>query len=366
MKKILVLTNYPVSYRLPLYNKLYDIYGKHNIRFLFLEGNDNNKKTISFYSGNDFHNVSEIISQNSKLGISYRIIKLLLKYRPNIIIVGGFPYYVIPLCFISFFIKADLYNWWGGTVLSEKNISSIKKIYRLIFSKFFTGGIFYSKLAEDYFKTINPKIKRSFILGNNTQDADFIYSKYSVIKQKCQNNGKVIFISVGFQSDNKNTIVLLQACILLKDFFNDFEIQIIGGGEELQILIEFARNNQLPVKFWGFKQPNETLEIMSQSDVFIHPSKKDRWPQTYTEAICLGLPVLISNKSGVCDDYVNEFPELVLFDPLRVDEIARKMLLLIENKEIRKKLADKAKQVALSKDGISGAYILSDFLERNC
>jgi glycosyltransferase involved in cell wall biosynthesis len=363
--KVLIISNHPVVYRVDFFNALATEVEDVEFKFIFIADQHLHKEKISVYKGEKFIDNSIIIKPQSKLSIVWLLLMKIIQQKPDIIIVGGFSFYVPLLSVLSIGLRFKIVNWWGGTTLSESP-GKMKKFYGKILALFIKGGIFYSQLAEDYFlNCIKPKLKYSLILGNNTRDAEKFMNKINKFKRQRDEDEKGIlrFITIGFQNETKNSYRLLEAFSLLKQKnIDNIELHIVGNGNELPRLIEYSKRDNLPVIFHKQLSPDKTMEILANSDIFIHPSYYDRWPQTYTEAICAGLPVLISNRAGVYDDYIKKFADDVLFDPMDINDIADKMENLIKNSDLRRNLAVQTRQIALKNNGITGAKKLADFL----
>lgn len=364
-KKILLVSNFPVNYRVDFYNELFRLFGYDYIRFAFVESSERHVRAISVYGGEPFHACSQVIDDVSLLRVLFKIARLLLEFRPDVVVITGFPYYLFGMMVYRILTPCRFVVWWAGTDHSEHDRSLLRMIYRRFFSRLYSDGVFYSRLSLDYYKKISVHLRRAYILGNNTRDSHKIYRAYKGDKitlrpqrQKCA----LCFITVGFQSQRKNTMRLLEAAKLLKESALVFELVVIGDGDELPILRAYASQHDLPVTFHGSKSPHETLQLMSEADAMIHPSIKDQWPQTYTEAICLGLPVLISKLSGVDDNYVSRFADEVVFNPFDISDIAQKMRSLIESPDLVSRLGAAALEVAFQHDGLTGAKDVYDFL----
>lgn len=368
-KKILLMSNFPVNYRVDFYNELFRLVGFDHIRFAFVESSELHVRGISVYEGEPFHVCSQVIDDVSVPRVLFKIARLLWQFRPDVVVITGFPYYLFGMMIYRIFAPSRFVIWWAGTDHSERDRSVMRMIYRRFFSRLYSDGIFYSRLSLAYYKKISAHLQRAYILGNNTRDSHKIYRLHKSNKinlRLLRPKGGLCFISIGFQSPMKNTMRLLEAVRFLKDSDLVFELVVIGDGEELPRLQSYAFKHHLPVIFHGAKSPHETLELMSEADAMIHPSLKDRWPQTYTESICLGLPVLISNLSGVDDDYVSRFADEVVFDPCDISDIARKMQSLIESPELVSRLGAAALETAFQHDGLTGAKDVYDFLNGSC
>jgi glycosyltransferase involved in cell wall biosynthesis len=102
---------------------------------------------------------------------------------------------------------------------------------------------------------------------------------------------------------------------LLVDAFEDFHIDqpdsilwIVGDGSEKvkferQIVSKGLQNH---VKFWGSRFGIEKENILTQMDVFAHPSRYVGLPSSILEAAAFGLPVLVTEATNL-GDFVRQY-----------------------------------------------------------
>lgn len=81
---------------------------------------------------------------------------------------------------------------------------------------------------------------------------------------------------------------------------------LVGEGEFKYILQEYAGEKSLPnVIFPGFKNQTELPEYYAAADVFVLPSGEgETWGLVVNEAMCFGLPVILSDMVGSSADLV--------------------------------------------------------------
>lgn len=267
--KILVLTNIPVSYRVDLFNLLKNS-EKYNTRFSFIsESGLANRDSICVFSGEQF--LEDAIFYKNRYSIIRGIMLLfdIVKDRPFFVVNGGMSLRIIFLCFYKVAFKKKLIVWWAGTSLSEQGGGILKVLYRKIVTKFVDGVIFYSPLALEYYKNLNPHISNYAVIGNNTRDT----RKYSQKVMSCKVPkyvNEIVFLTVGFQTAQKNTIAILEAFKMLRKYESKIRLVVAGDGPELPKLKSFCHDNKLyNVEFVGHIFPDDIVEIYAKSDVYI-------------------------------------------------------------------------------------------------
>ncbi|WP_033168332.1 glycosyltransferase family 4 protein [Clostridium sp. KNHs205] len=114
---------------------------------------------------------------------------------------------------------------------------------------------------------------------------------------------KFLMCSVGEVNKNKNHIVILKALRSMND--NNIIYLICGSGKRLDYLKKIANryNIQNNVKFLGHRQ--DIAEILSVSDCFAFPSKREGLGMAALEAMAAGLPLLVSDSRGTREYSIN-------------------------------------------------------------
>lgn len=360
--KLYLITNMPAAYRVDLYNLLQKKLVT-DIKFCFLrEPGIDYKKSIGVFEEEPFLRQSTFYEEKIGITRAVRLLVDLVADCPDIVINVGMSPRTIFLCLYCKIFRKKLFIWWGGTDLSEKNIHFLKQLYRKLIATCADGAIFYSKLAFQYYRRLTNKYFKHVIIGNNTRDSIRYHDKISACKQR--NDGKSLtFLTVGFQSKRKNTISILKAMQTIQTNTNTVKLVVAGDGPELNILKSFCNINKLEnVIFLGHVTPLEMIKVYANADVFIHPSLMDQWPQTYNEAAAAGLPILISSNSGVCDEYIEEYGDIALFNPKNHEQIVSSMKRFAEDKALRTSMGRKALQVALAQDATFAAESLIKFI----
>jgi glycosyltransferase involved in cell wall biosynthesis len=253
--------------------------------------------------------------------------------------------------------------WWGGTQDSERNIAKYKLIYRKIITHLSDGYILYSKLAEEYLRSLNRNIRKVLILGNNTFDSSRYYEQIMNLQSVRKKGSKLTIMTVGFLIPRKNIMTLLEAYAKLKKAFRNIRLIIIGNGPELSKLKAYCLEHKLEeVDFKGFIPHKEMLLQYAEADIYVHPALFDQWPQTYNEAASSGLPIVISRSSGVHNEYIEQYKDNVLFDSTDETQLERKLSKVIANDALRKELGDKALEDALKNDCKTASEKVKRFL----
>lgn len=151
-----------------------------------------------------------------------------------------------------------------------------------------------------------------------------------------------VVLSVGELNENKNQKTVISAIAQLND--ENIHYVLCGKGKHLDDLRLQANNLKVScrVHFLGYR--TDVVDICSQSDVFVMPSRREGLPVAALEAMYCGLPLVTSNIRGLVDvlrDGVTGY----LCDPDDVDAFAAAILTLRLDAGLRKKMGGKNEEV---------------------
>lgn len=105
-------------------------------------------------------------------------------------------------------------------------------------------------------------------------------------------------ISVGRLDKNKNHKLLIESCCKLKEKIKEFQVVIIGEGEEREALEKLIRelNVEKYVKLYGYK--SNPYHYIKCASVFVMTSFSEGFPTVVAEAMTLKTPVIMTKVSG--------------------------------------------------------------------
>ena len=151
----------------------------------------------------------------------------------------------------------------------------------------------------------------------------------------------VVFGCVARLSEEKAHKDLLAAYAIVRRSYPDTRLVLVGDGplrEDLES--RAARLGILPyVHFAG--QRSNVREWMNLFDVFTLASTRESLPRAAREAMACGLPV-IATKVGATREAVRDGENGLLVPPAKVDALARAMLHLLYDLDLRSRMGEKS------------------------
>jgi glycosyltransferase involved in cell wall biosynthesis len=119
-------------------------------------------------------------------------------------------------------------------------------------------------------------------------------------------NRPIVLFAAKFQR-RKRPDDLLRAAARLNREHVVFHLVMVGSGEMEAELHDLAQHLGLPnTYFAGFVNQAALPRVYAACDVFVLPSENETWGLAVNEAMCAGLPVVVSSEIGCAPDLVHD------------------------------------------------------------
>lgn len=180
-------------------------------------------------------------------------------------------------------------------------------------------------------------------VGLSTQEID------ELEQQTTQQTQQTRFISIGRLLHWKGFHLGLQA-FAQADLPPDADYWIVGGGAEFDRLQALSQQLKIEhrVKFWGKQSRQETLNLLRQCSVLVHPSLHESGGFVCVEAMAVGCPVICLDIGGPALQVTEAtgFKVPAHHPDQAVQGIAEAMTCLAHNLELRTRLGEAGQQRA--------------------
>ena len=165
--------------------------------------------------------------------------------------------------------------------------------------------------------------------GFYSADVDLFSSYFEKAKESKISNFPKRFIYVGRYVKHKGIFDMWNAFIeLQKEQPNDWEFWCIGTGEEFDNKIEHNK-----IKHFGFVQPENFLEYIEKTGVYILPSHIEPWGVSLHEYAAAGFPMICSNKVGSSEKFIQEGKNGYVFPARDIEAIKAAFSKVIDSSE---------------------------------
>lgn len=318
----------------------------HEIIFAGLYKNTSNVLEVKAAENLD---ISGEKGNNFSLSLVRNLISLVKRTNPDVIQCNGsdtLKYmvaasYFLPKVPIIYRNISTISEWMGSRTKLE--------LYKAIFNRVDHVTSVGSAPIEDLISTLNfPKDKTSVIRrGIPCEQKEIASCTQELRKELNLHPDTKIVMHVGNFSPEKNHIFLLD--VFEKIAKNNSEIKLVCVGDgitysKIQSEIQ-KRNLGDTIILLGFKK--NIAELLAGADCVVLSSLIEGVPGVILEAAVQGKPSVASNVGGVKEVLINEKTGYII-DDFDIDEFAEKITQLCLNNDLRFKLGQNGRELALN------------------
>ena len=197
---------------------------------------------------------------------------------------------------------------------------------------------------EDYQRAKKFNVKKAVYIhgiGINTNRLTTKETRNNIRKELHIAEDAFIVLSIGELNKNKNQEIIIKAISLLKD--TTIHYLLCGKGDQLKVLKDQVKKLELEeqIHFLGYRK--DVVDICSQVNLYVMPSKREGLPVSSLEAMYCGLPLITSNIRGLKDIMKNEVSGYMC-DPEDAIAFAEKIKKLKKDPELCKKMGMRNKK----------------------
>ncbi|MFS2966934.1 MULTISPECIES: glycosyltransferase family 4 protein [Phocaeicola] len=174
--------------------------------------------------------------------------------------------------------------------------------------------------------------------------------------------GVVVLTTIGFNIRIKGFDILVKSIQSLMDsnrLKNDIIVLVIGiseNSEDSNSLRQLIAEAELNRKIMSLGIRNDINDILNISDIYLQPSRTEGLSLSIMEALNYSLPVIGTRVGGI-PEIVHEGENGYLFEKENVEELADRIEILVNNREVREMMGRKSKV-------ISSRFTLADGVEK--
>ena len=300
--RVTVLHNHPIHYKHLLFTALASLGVEVDVVFT---ARSSNLRTASLQPAGEKYR-SHFLSNGSfeslpQTATALRAVRAVQRCNPDVVIIGGYSY----LATWSTLAWAKLRNMpvtlWFQSNQADHPQHIANDIVKRIFVRSCDAGHVYGQSSRAYLEYLgmNPA---SIMVKKATVDSDLFMKRRAAFHTDFRR-----FVYVGRFSPEKNLLRLLDAFRVVRNR-NRAELVLIGYGPDEPLLRQKTQELDLSksVAFPGPKTQDEVSQSLAESDCLVLPSLSEPWGLVANEALCTGIPVIVSNRCGCAPDLVSD------------------------------------------------------------
>jgi glycosyltransferase involved in cell wall biosynthesis len=380
--KVLLITNIPNPYRVPLFNELSRQLSTRGIGLKILFGAAGYERRYFNLDMRDCAFDYEILParrlphvDNERVSFTYGgLFSRIRKYNPDLIITNGFSVASMKLWMRSWLSDTPYLIWSGAIKPQVERLSLLRTLQRRLVASRAMGGIAYGTLAKSYLASFGVEMD-SITIGINTVDTEFFREKVAQLRNAIKKNDqKKQLLSICYLTKGKRVDQLLRAIQVLVSWRRDFVLKILGAGPELENLRQMSHELEIAdhVEFVGFVEKSDIPAYLAASDCFLFSTEYDIWGLVLVEAMAAGVTCIASHLAGATPDLVQEGVTGFAFDFSDSHGLARRINWVLDNEAASRHIGENAREFISNKVtlGISAggftAGIEKALLKRGC
>jgi len=240
--------------------------------------------------------------------------------------------YVLEIMHITGYPKAGNFKEW------------LYKILTGLFIKYFAGKAKAIRVINQ--KQVSEFLRKSGVDENKIKYIPAFYIDLNIFNsQDLEKKYDAVFS--GRLVKNKGITLLLEAIRKLKIQNPNFKLIIVGSGPLENKIKKYIEKYKLEknVEFSGWLSTiNDVAKIYNQSKIMIMPSFNEGGPRVNLEAMACRVSV-ITTRVGAMPDIIRD-GENGLFVDWNADDIAKNILELLKDNNLREKIAESGYQIA--------------------
>lgn len=278
------------------------------------------------------------------LNTFFRLKRIIEDFNPDII----HSHQTVMRYLIPFINKKSIFIHTIHNIASKEIPGSImRKLQNYTYKKGVIPVSISKEVSSSFLKEYGF-IPRTEISNGIPLDQHYLSSENKIKFRNC--NGltqkDIVFVNVAGFREAKNHKLLIYAFSKIINKMQNSKLVLVGNGNLLSESKELAKKLKLENSIYFFGLRNDIPEILNASDIFIMSSDYEGYPLSIMEAMASRLPVISTNVGGV-PEIVKDNVSGILVPPNDIEKLSSVMAYLYENPEVRKKMGEEGRKIAL-------------------
>jgi len=339
MKKVCIISNVPAPYRVDFYHYLQIQVTEYEWTIVYTsKGLSSREWSVAEDKlGNSVFLDSKVLTKKTHADTFHKVIptgvsKALDEINPDVVIGSEYNPAAIMAARWCRRRGRKYVSLTDGTRISERNLGLVQKLARKYIIRradWFIASSQKTKENQIYLGADPEKISISLL----TED---IKPYLKILEERATKvpNDKPIGLYVGSLIGRKGIDLLFNAC---EKNTSDFKIWLVGSGsneDEYRKMVANSPKLSQMIKFKGYKEGQELLDLYRDSDFFVFPTREDCFALVLLEAAAAGLPILSSIYADGAYEIIADGVNGYMVDPFGADDFAKKLNEIVDNQEM--------------------------------
>ena len=361
--KVVIMAPTPFYYQVPLFREMAANPDIDLMVYFFSEESLNGRDIQIMYRADDRWGVAEELLKGFKYKflknyspkpsylrplyglMNFGVIKEILNGKPDAVILMGWTnvswWLSIITCWllrIPFFYMTDA-NVQAETLKSRIKLAPKRILMSKLLFKLASGFLCAGSSNRDLYSLYGVPDRKlvqfaySWDYSSFLENADRLRAKKDDFKKELGIPlDKKIVLFCGRLALEKDVSLLLKA--YRKVDAENKMLVLVGDGPLKESIEDYVEEHKIdPVRFLGFQDRSEISKYYAISDLLVLPSAQETWGIVVSEALCCGLPVIISDQVGSGTDMVKHGQNGYIFPSGDDDSLAGHINQLIKMPE---------------------------------
>lgn len=182
------------------------------------------------------------------------------------------------------------------------------------------------------------------------QDFDSNFNKAEVLAEHGLSKDEIVCTFLGGMLRDKGVLEILEVIedILSRETDKNIYFVFAGEGPLVNRIKDYCRRFKQNVTYLGCVDKERKIKLLNLSNILLLPSYAEGFPNALLEAMAVGLPVITTHVGGI-PDIIKDGENGFLIQPRDVDALKEKILMLVNNKELREEMGRKNRELVKEK-----------------
>jgi glycosyltransferase involved in cell wall biosynthesis len=274
----------------------------------------------------------------------------LLSRRPRAVICSGYDSLAAwtALAWCKLF-RRRLVLWCESNARDVRSKSRVRTLLKRIFVSRCDAVAALGRAASAYAKQLGAREEGIFLApfgGDNRHFAREAQKVDAAAEKGRRGWPPRLILFAGRLLKGKGVFVLLEAFRRIGRDHPDVGLLFAGHGSEEAEMQEFCRDAGLDrVYFVGAQQYEDMPYFYALADLLVLPTFSDPYGYVVVEALACGVPAIVSNVAGVCDDFISDGETGFAVPRGDTAELARRIAQVLDDQELRARMSANCRHI---------------------